>query len=155
MNNMNGATGTTGNESARVLRWVLAGAVGGWGLANLLPLIGTAGMKAYRWPVPPDWPPQLAQLAQQIPWWGLAVWGVMILLYLAAARALIRGRSACLLFVLAFLTEIVRWVPMYLLPAYTQTWTGGYLQFRYIAWAVLAVTGLLIAWADRRTLQPA
>jgi hypothetical protein len=142
-------------RTLRALRVALAILLGGWALVNLFPLLGTAGMKLYRWPVPPDWPPALEQLAQQIPWWGLGVWAVMIALYLAVAQALIRGRSALGLFVAAFVTEIVRWVPMYRLPAYQETWAGGYLQFRYIAWAVLVTAGLLIAWAERRTLRPA
>jgi hypothetical protein len=75
--------------------------------------------------VPPDWPPQLEQLAQQIPWWGLLVWAVMIRLYLAVPWALLKGRSALGLFVGAFVKEIVRWVPRYLLPAYRETWAGG------------------------------
>jgi len=74
----------------------------------------------------------------------------MILMYLVVAHALMRGRPALWLFVLAFVTELVRWVPMYTLPLYTQTWTAGEMRFRYIAWAVLIAIGVAIWWTDRK-----
>jgi hypothetical protein len=65
------------------------------------------------------------------------------------ARALILRRPAFWLFVLAFVTELVRWVPMSLLPAYGQTWHAAAIQFRYTAWAVLLVVGITIGLAER------
>jgi hypothetical protein len=137
----------------RALRLILAILTAGWGLVNLLPLISTVGIKLGWFPVPPGWSANLRLLAEQIPWWGLAVWLVMIVMYLLVARALMRGRPAFGLFVLAFVTEVVRWVPMYSLPIYTQTWTSGEMRFRYIAWGVLVLVGVVIWWAEpRRTL---
>jgi len=74
----------------------------------------------------------------------------MIVMYLLVARALIRGGRAFGFFVLTFVTELVRWVPMYALPVYTQTWTVGEMRFRYIAWVVLVVVGVVIWWAERK-----
>jgi hypothetical protein len=125
------------------------------GLFNLLPLIVTVGIKLGWFSVPPGSPVKLRLLAEQIPWWGLAIWVVMIVMYLVVARALMRGRPAFGLFMLAFVTELVRWVPMYALPIYTQTWTSGEMRFRYIAWAVLVIVGTIIWWADRRSAMPA
>jgi hypothetical protein len=139
----------------RALRLTLAILTAGWGLFNLLPLIVTVGIKLAWFPVPPGSPVQLRFLAEQIPWWGLAVWVVMIVIYLVVARALMRGRSAFGLFVLAFVTELVRWVPMSALPIYTQTWTAGEMRFRYIAWGVLVMAGAMIWWAERRSPLPA
>jgi hypothetical protein len=119
-------------------------------LANLPFLIGTAALKLNLSPVPPGWPPQLHLLAEQIPWWGLSVWALMVALYLVVGQALFRGRPAFGLFALAFVTEVVRWVPMYALPAYTKTWTAGELGFRYIAFGVLVVIGVIIWGTERR-----
>jgi hypothetical protein len=133
----------------RALRVILAILTAGWGLINLLPLIGTIGLKLGWFPVPPDWPANLRLLADQIPWWGLAVWTVMVAMYLLVARALLRERPAFGLFVVAFVTELVRWLPMYRLPAYAQTWNASEMRFRYVAWAVLVVIGAFIWWVER------
>ena len=139
----------------RAMRVLLAIITAGWGLSNLFPLIGTIGIKLDWFPLPPDLPANFRVLAAQIPWWGLAVWVVMVVLYLVVARALLRDRPAFGLFVAALATELVRWVPMSLLPAYSQTWSAGELRFRYIAWAVLVLIGAIIWWVERRRSLPA
>jgi hypothetical protein len=69
----------------RALRLTLAILTAGWGLFNLLPLIVTVGIKLGWFTVPPGSPVQLRLLADQIPWWGLTVWVVMIAMYLVVA----------------------------------------------------------------------
>lgn len=86
---------------------------------------------------------------------SIAVWAVMIVMYALTARALLRGQRALHLYMLAFTAELVRWVPMYLLPAYVQTWTSGDLRFRYIAWVVLSAVGAAIGWAERNSVPNA
>jgi hypothetical protein len=146
--------GSEAAEVMRALRLVLSVLIAGWGLVNLLPLISTVGIKLGWFPVPPGLPANLRLLSGQIPWWGLAVWLVMIVMYLLVARALMRGRPAFGLFVLAFVTELVRWVPMYALPIYTQTWTSGEMRFRYSAWGVLFAIGFTIWWVERKKRPP-
>jgi hypothetical protein len=137
----------------RVLRVIPAILAGGWGLVNLFPLFATIGLKLDWLSVPPGGPESLHLLAKQIPWWGLTIWALMIVLYLLVAQALLRDRPAFRLYAAAFGAELVRWVPMYLLPAYVQTF-AAYMQFRYIAWAVLVVLGAITWWVDRTRSLP-
>lgn len=134
----------------RPMRLALSVLTAVWGLVNLFPLFGTIAGKLGPIPVLPGWPVNLRQLLEQIPWWDVAVWAIMIVLYLLVARALKRGRPAFGLYVLAFVAELVRWMPVYTLPIYTQTWTSGELRFRYIAWGVLVVIGAAIWWTERK-----
>jgi hypothetical protein len=140
-------------QNMRASRVILAIPTAGWGLINLLPLAFTVSVKQGWVEIPPDFPENFRILAGQIPWWGLTVWAVMIVMYLLVAWALLRDRPAFALYVVAFVTELVRWVPMYLLPAYAQTF-GAYLQFRYIAWAALVVIGAHIWWVERTRSLP-
>jgi hypothetical protein len=139
----------------RALRWTLAILTAGWALANLPALATTVVVKLGWSAVPPGLPASFRLLAEQIPWWGLTIWTLMIVMYLLVTVALLRGRPAFGLFVLAFVTELVRWVPMYWLPAYTQTWTPAEMRFRYVAWGVLVVVGVLVWWAEHRRPLPA
>jgi len=109
----------------RALRLTLAVLTAAWGLVNLFPLLGTIAGKLGAIPQRPGCPVNLRLLLDQIPWWDVTVWAVMIVLYLFVARALIRGRRAFGLYVLAFSAELVRWLPIYSLPIYAQTWTSG------------------------------
>lgn len=137
----------------RPLRLVLSVLTAAWGLVNLFPLLGTIAGKLGPIPVPPGWPVNLPVLLQQIPWWDVAVWTLMIVLYLRAAWALARGQRAFGVYVLAFVMELVRWLPVYTLPIYTQIWTSGELRFRYIAWGLLALMAAAIGWIERRWPQ--
>lgn len=134
----------------RPLRLVLSVLTAAWGLVNLFPLLGTIAGKLGPIPVLPGWPANLRLLLEQIPWWDVAVWAIMIVLYVLVARALKRGRPAFGLYVLAFVAELVRWLPVYTLPIYKQTWTPGELRFRYVAWGVLVAIGASI-WLIERT----
>lgn len=134
----------------RHVRLVLAFLSGLWGLVNLFPLLGTIAGKLGPIPQLPGWPVNLRSLLEQIPWWDVAVWAAMIVLYLLVARALQRGRRALGLYVLAFGAELLRWLPIYLLPIYAQTWSPGELRFRYVAWGVLLVAGAAILWTEHQ-----
>jgi len=134
----------------RHLRSTLAVLTGLWGLLNLLPLLGTIAGKLGPIPQWPGWPVNLRSLLQQIPWWDVAVCAAMIVLYLLVSRALQRGRPALGLYVLALSAELLRWLPIYLLPIYRQTWTSGELQARYVVWGVLLVLGAAIFWTDHQ-----
>jgi hypothetical protein len=132
----------------RVLRVVLAILCGFWGLLNLIPLVVTFGAKAGWVRLPPELA-QLPELAGALSWWQAAIWLVMIALYLAVAWRLVRGKSALGMFVLAFVTELVRWLPMQELPVYRQIFTQAELHERYVAFGVLVLIGLLIWWSER------
>ena len=134
----------------RALRLTLSVITAAWGLVNLFPLLGTIAGKLGPIPQMPGWPVNLRLLLEQIPWWDVAVWAAMIVMYLLVARALKRGRPAFRLYVVAFIAELVRWLPIYSLPIYTQTWTSGEMRFRYIAWCVLVAVGAAIWWTERK-----
>jgi hypothetical protein len=108
----------------RAWRITLSVLTAAWGLLNLFPLLGTIAGKLGPIPQMPGWPVDLRLLLEQIPWWDVAVWAAMIVMYLLAALALKRGRQAFRLYVVAFIAELVRWLPIYSLPIYTQTWTS-------------------------------
>ena len=133
----------------RAIRWVLAAACAAWGLINLVPLAVTFGTKAGWMRLPPELS-RLPELTQALSWWQVAIWAVMIALYLFVAWRLTRGRGALGAFVLAFAVELARWLPMQALPVYRKVFTHAELQERYAAFGVLAVIGILIWLTERR-----
>jgi hypothetical protein len=133
----------------RVLRWISALLCGAYGLINIVPLVVTYGAKAGWLPLPNDMP-ELARLVDVVAWWQAVVWLTVIILYFMVAWRLIRRRAALGIFVLAYLTDLLRWVPMRAMKVYAQTFTAAELEERYIAFGVLLLIGAAIWWIERR-----
>ncbi|HEX3699967.1 MAG TPA: hypothetical protein VHV27_04765 [Phenylobacterium sp.] len=132
----------------KVLRWLLALAVAGYGLAGLLPMLatalfklglglGSAGERA-------------ALIMQATAWWQLiAELGVVVMLGLAAWR-LARGRHAFGLALLAFAANAALWWILHAMPAYQLAFTPGELAADY--YSLGGMLALLLAiWLTERS----
>jgi hypothetical protein len=137
----------------RILRWVLALLLIFWGLVNIIPLATTYGYKAGLLRLPPD-VMRLAPLAKVLDWWQAAVWAVVVGLYVLAGWRLIRRKPAFWVAVSAFVAELLRWLPMQSLDVYRHVFTPSELLARYVAFAVLALSGAAIWWIERRLIHP-
>jgi hypothetical protein len=94
----------------RVTRWILAILCGFYSLINVVGLVVTYGAKGGWLPLPSNMP-QLAPLVEAVSWWQAPIWLAVIILYLVVALRLIRGRSAFRVYMLAFVVDLVRWLP--------------------------------------------
>jgi hypothetical protein len=133
----------------RVTRWILAILCGSYGLINVVGLVVTYGAKGGWLPLPSNMP-QLAPLVEAVYWWQAPLWLAVIILYLVVALRLIRGRSAFGVYILAFVVDLVRWLPMRQMEVYGRTFTRAELQGRYVAFGVLILMGAIIWLTERR-----
>lgn len=133
----------------KFLRWVLGALVLAYaGLSGLIAVM-TAAYKLGKLKTVPADVQRMIPLWEATPWWQLAVWGVVVLLLLAAALRLFRGGRAFGVFALAVIAEAGLWWVMHKLPAYNAAFTPAELKMDpYILGGL--VVGTLLIWVTER-----
>jgi hypothetical protein len=138
-----------GANDMSMLRWVLNLVTGGWGLYNLMPVLGTAAYKLGKAGKMPADVERMVPLMQATQWWHLGLWAVVVLLLLAASWRMFSGAKAAMLLLVALVLDVGLWWLFQSMPVYKQVFTAGELQMDYYIMGGLAVVTLL-TWVTER-----
>jgi hypothetical protein len=133
----------------KILRWVLALVVAGYGVMNLFPIAFTTAYKLKLGPTPAD-SVRLEPLMEATSWLQIAIWVLTVVLLLVAAWRLVRNEKAFLPYVAGVLLSFGNWAYMKMGPVYDSVWTREELQFDYVLLAVELIVAALIWWIERR-----
>lgn len=133
----------------RAMRWVLAVLVALYALMSAMPAAFTV-LHKLRLLRLPEMVRTHGALMDAMSWPQVALWWLVVALFLAVAwrLAFVRGQAR-LLFLVAFVLDVVGWLWMQG-PAYDATFPPGQRQSDLAIIAAMAVVGLLVAWVERR-----
>ena len=134
----------------KVLRIALGVVVGAYGLYCLFPLLSNAAYKlGYLHRLTGD-AARVVPLWEATPWWQLAVWLAVLILFAVAGWRLIRGRSAFRLYAVTIVLDAALWWVFQSSAAYRQVFTQAELQLDYYSLGAMLLVGGLI-WRVERT----
>ena len=131
----------------RYVRWVIAALLAIYCLWSLMPLGGTAAYKLGSYELPAD-QLQYEPLMQSTPWAQLALWAVVIALYLYAAWRLARRQPAFRIYAAAFVLDVVNYAWVRSRGVYDDV-MGEAITADYAILAVLAAVGAYLWWSER------
>ena len=131
----------------RYLRWAIAALLGVYCLWSLMPLGGTAAYKAGMVELPAD---QLKYqpLMEATPWAQLALWAVVVALYLYAVWRLVRGRPAFRIYAVAFALDLVNYAWVRATGVYDDV-MGEAITTDYLILAGMFAVGVYLWWSER------
>ncbi len=132
----------------RYLRWAIAALLAVYCLWSLMPLGGTAAWKAGLLELPPE-QAKYQPLMESTPWLQLALWAVVIGLYLYVVWRLARGRPAFRIYAAAFVLDMVNYAWVRATGVYDDV-MGEALMADYAIIALLLAGGGYIWWSERR-----
>jgi len=139
----------------RILRYLLGALIGAYALFSLFPIATDAAFKLGMFDNPTGEVARMIPLWQATAWWHLALWLVVVALFLVAAWRLLRGRRATAPYAAAFILDMALWATMKTLPAYGQVFTPAELELDNYTLAFMVACGVLIWLSERRRAQPA
>ena len=138
----------------RILRWVLALAILGYSVMNIIPIVMTVGYKTGSMATAADMV-RLEPLMAATPWWQLVLWVVLVGLMWLAAWRLIKQQKAFLPYVGFVALSFGMWLYMKMGPVYDSVWTREELMADYVILAAEIVVGVLIWWLENKRSAPA
>lgn len=131
----------------RYLRWAIAALLTIYCLWSLIPLGGTAAWKAGLVELPAD-QVRYQPLMEATPWLQLALWAVVIGLYLFAAWRLVRARPAFRIYAAAFVLDVVNYAWVRATGVYDDV-MGDAITTDYLILAGLFAVGVYLWWSER------